>query len=299
MGPVSGVSELLPPPFFLYGEPPRAADPDFLHVEDLAIRSRPSGWRIAAHRHQDLNHLILITSGGGGTRYDGKDARFEAPSLLVVPAGAVHGFSWDTGTQGQVLTIASIQLEQVLSQWPEGAPLFAAPRALALSPQECTDLAATIARIEQECAWLALGQSAALAALLQLVLVRAARAFQRAGAAAGGSGRQARLVARLRQLVEQRYRRREPVSVYARELGVSETALREACAAQGSTPTQIRDERAVLEAQRLLAFSAVSVAEIGASIGLADPAYFSRFFRRQCGVSPARWRDDLARRKQA
>ncbi|RIV83022.1 helix-turn-helix domain-containing protein [Aurantiacibacter xanthus] len=287
----------LPPPFFLYGEPPRAADPDFLHVEDLAVRSRPSGWRIATHRHADLNHLILITEGGGATLYEGQEQSFTAPSLLVVPAGTVHGFSWARGTQGRVLTIATVQLEQVLSLWPEGAPLFAAPRAVALEPAESAELASTVAQIARECTWHALGQTAAVQALLQLALVRAARAAERSGAASEASGRQVRLVARFRQLVEERYRQREPVAAYARALGVSETALRDACAAQGLSPTQIRDERAVLEAQRLLAFSAVSVAEIGASIGLADPAYFSRFFRRLCGVSPGQWRARLARRK--
>ncbi|MEN7537671.1 helix-turn-helix domain-containing protein [Aurantiacibacter flavus] len=287
----------LPPPFFLYGEPPRTADPDFLHVEDLAVRSRPNGWRIATHRHADLNHLILITEGGGATFYEGQEEAFAAPSLLVVPASTVHGFSWDRGTQGRVLTIATVQLEQVVSLWPEGAPLFAAPRAIALEVAESADLASDIAQIERESTWRALGQNAALQALLQLLLVRAARCAERIGADAAGSGKQVRLVARFRQLVEERYRAREPVAAYARALGVSETALRDACAAQGLSPTQIRDERAMLEAQRLLAFSAVSVAEIGASIGLADPAYFSRFFRRLCGVSPGQWRAGLARRK--
>lgn len=288
----------LPPPFFLYGEPPRVADPDFLHVEDLAVRSRPNGWRIATHRHADLNHLILITQGGGATLYEGREEAFAAPSLLVVPAGTVHGFSWRKGTAGRVLTIATVQLEQALSQWPDGVPLFAAPRAVALEPGESADIAATVARIERESTWRALGQNAAVQALLQLLLVQAARSAERMGAGAAASGKQVRLVARFRQLVEERYRAREPVAAYARALGVSETALRDACAAQGLSPTQIRDERAVLEAQRLLAFSAVSVAEVGASIGLADPAYFSRFFRRLCGVSPGQWRARLARRKR-
>ena len=273
------------------------ADPDFLHVEDLAVRSRPNGWRIATHHHPDLNHLILITQGAGATHYEGWEEAFVAPSLLVVPAGTVHGFSWERGTQGRVLTIATVQLEQVLSLWPEGAPLFAAPRAIALEPGESMELASTVAHIARECTWHALGQNAAVQALLQLALVRAARAAERSGAASEASGRQVRLVARFRQLVEERYRAREPVATYARALGVSETALRDACAAQGLSPTQIRDERAVLEAQRLLAFSAVSVAEIGASIGLADPAYFSRFFRRLCGVSPGQWRARLAQAK--
>jgi len=296
MGHVHAMDQSAIPSFFLYGEPPVAADPDFIHVEDLAARSQPHGWEIKAHKHTDLSHLILISAGGGTIRYEALETPFCAPSLLVVPAGVVHGFSWHDETQGQVLTIARLQLEQMLEAHAELASLFAHPRCIALGGAQCADIAANMASIAREHSWIALGQSAAVLAHLQLVLVSALRQVQQLQDGGAGSLRQSQLLARFRQLVEQRYRLREPVSAYARELAVSETALREACAAAGQSPATIRDRRAVLEAQRLLAFSAMSVAEIGEAVGLDDPAYFSRFFTRNCGISPRRWRQDLRQR---
>ncbi|MEO5706425.1 MAG: helix-turn-helix domain-containing protein [Alteraurantiacibacter sp.] len=286
------------PHFFLYGEPSQAADPDFIHVEDLALRSRPGNWRIDPHKHGDLNHLLLIAEGGGTIMYEAEQFPFAAPALLAVPARCVHGFTWHTESRGHVLTLADVQLHQVLATYPEFAALFSAPRCIALDPADAREIDQAIGRIARELSWVGLAQGAALHAGLLAVLVLAARRLQQADEAPAASSRQRALLARFHQLVEQRYRHREPLSTCARNLGVSETSLREACATIGQSPSAIRDQRAVLEAQRLLAFSALSVAAVGQSVGIEDAAYFSRFFARHCGVPPARWRADLRRRKQ-
>jgi len=284
------------PHYFLYGEPSQAADPDFIHVEDLATRSRPGDWRIAPHRHADLNHLLLITQGSGTIQHETETLAFAAPALLTVPATCVHGFAWQRESAGFVLTIADAQVQQVLASHPEFTALFATLRCLPLDPAAATALGAVIGDMASELSWVGLGQSAAVNAGLLRALVLAARACQ-AEERAGDAARPGRaLVARFRQLVEQRYRSREPVGTYARLLGVSETSLRQACAASGQAPAVIRDKRAVLEAQRLLAFSALPVAAVGDSVGFADAAYFSRFFTRQCGVSPAQWRAQVQRK---
>ncbi len=286
------------PHYFLYGEASQEADPDFIHVEDLATRSRPSGWTIAPHKHSDLNHLILINKGGGVIQYESDFIEFIAPKLLVVPARAVHGFDWHDNSGGMVLTIADIQLRQILSSYPDFNALFDEPRCLELADSECAAIEHAMAIAHRENSWIALGHSAAMQAALLLVMVNAARQLRQSADAAAGTARQNNLLARFRQLIEERYRLREPVEVYARALAVSQTSLREACAAQGQSPTEMRDQRAILEAQRLLAFSVMNVAEIGEAIGIPDPAYFSRFFSRRCGVSPAQWRRDVLAKKR-
>ncbi|TIX50675.1 helix-turn-helix domain-containing protein [Alteraurantiacibacter aquimixticola] len=285
----------LPPSFFLYGEAEQVANPDFVHIEDLAARSRPSGWSISPHKHADLNHLILISSGGGVIQYESDFSEFIAPALLVVPAGAIHGFEWHTESGGQVLTIADVQLQQLCSEHGEFAKLFETSRCIALEPGECEAIDDSMTLIARELSWKGLGQSAALQAGLLMVMVQAARRLQHVEGEIQGTTRQRDIVARFRQLLEKRYRQREPVDTYARELGVSQTALREACAAMGQPPIAMRDQRAILESQRLLAFSAMSIAEIGEAVGIGDPAYFSRFFTRKCGSSPAQWRRDAMR----
>ncbi len=292
------MSGTLPPDFFLYGEPPKAASPDFVHVEELAKRSRPGNWQIKPHRHGDLCHLILITRGGGTIQYEYEFMDFSSPRLLIVPAQTVHGFSWKAPSEGKVLTVALPQLQQLVGEHADFAGIFTRPRSLPLDRQASAAISAAMSGIAQELSWVGLGQSAALQAGLLNVLVQVARQLHHTQAQLSGPQGHHRLVARYRQMVEQRFRLRESVAIYARDLGVSETSLREACAATGQSPITIRDQRAVLEAQRLLAFSALHVAEIGGSIGIEDPAYFSRFFARHCGCSPAYWRRERLKARQ-
>ena len=82
------------PAFYLYGEPRRAVDERFVHVEALIDRTRPSEWTIRPHVHPDLNHIFYVGTGGGAMRADAVTLHFAAPCLMLVPAGTVHGFAW-------------------------------------------------------------------------------------------------------------------------------------------------------------------------------------------------------------
>ncbi|MEH3107050.1 MAG: helix-turn-helix domain-containing protein [Sphingomonas fennica] len=42
----------------------------------------------------------------------------------------------------------------------------------------------------------------------------------------------------------------------------------------------------MVEARRLLAYTPLTVAEVGHALGFADPAYFSRFYARHAGHPP-------------
>jgi AraC family transcriptional activator of pobA len=49
-------------------------------------------------------------------------------------------------------------------------------------------------------------------------------------------------------------------------------------------------QRLILEAKRYLTFTTLTAKEIALALGFEDPAYFTRFFKRQAGVSPLTFR---------
>ncbi len=51
----------------------------------------------------------------------------------------------------------------------------------------------------------------------------------------------------------------------------------------------------LLEAKRTLSYTNMTVAETAYYLGFADPAYFSRFFSKHAGQSPAAFRKRMAR----
>jgi AraC family transcriptional activator of pobA len=290
---ISSMSSAGIPQFYLYGEPPIDAAARFLHLEGLAERSRPNNWNIRPHAHRDLHHLFHITDGAGRVSFDGVETTLVAPFLLLAPAGVAHAFVWDEDTDGKVLTLADSYLRDLAGRAPALAGLFeqAAWLEMGAADAAATGLSEALTRLSHEAAWNAPGHDAAVEAHLLIILVAALRL------ASGGQGRnppspQAQLVARFRDAVERRFRASLSVGDYAADLAVSEKQLRAACLKiAGRSPLQLVRQRTALEARRLLTYSNMSVAEVGYSLGFADPAYFSRFFALDAGCSPRAFRE--------
>jgi len=65
------------------------------------------------------------------------------------------------------------------------------------------------------------------------------------------------------------------------------------------TPLQYIQERKMLEARRLLHYSNKQIKEIAYEIGYEDVQTFSRFFRRNEGVAPSKFKEQLESRDLA
>ena len=99
-------------------------------------------------------------------------------------------------------------------------------------------------------------------------------------------------VARLRALVDQNFLEHRGVAWYAAQLQCSPKTLTRAClAAAGSPAKALISERVTLEAKRLLVHSHRTVQDIGEHLGFDETSNFVKFFKREAGSTPARFRD--------
>ncbi|MCW3462247.1 helix-turn-helix domain-containing protein [Chitinophaga nivalis] len=99
-------------------------------------------------------------------------------------------------------------------------------------------------------------------------------------------------VLQLRRLLEQHYKKEHQVAFYANAFALTPKRLNEITKENTSrTVTELLHDRIILEAKRNLAFSHKSVKEICYELGFEDPAYFSRFFKNNTGISPQDFRD--------
>ncbi len=99
---------------------------------------------------------------------------------------------------------------------------------------------------------------------------------------------------RMRQLLNllnEHFKREQKAGFYARKMNLSPKRLNEITRKMlGKTITQLIHDRILLEAKRELIFSGRSIKEISYELGFEDPAYFSRFFKKQSGFSPTHFR---------
>lgn len=82
-----------------------------------------------------------------------------------------------------------------------------------------------------------------------------------------------------------------PVADWARRLGMSRRSFERSFAEEcGVTPYEYLLRMRTREAQRLLEETDWTIARIGESVGIPDPARFSAFFRKRCGMTAQGWR---------
>lgn len=92
-------------------------------------------------------------------------------------------------------------------------------------------------------------------------------------------------------VIERRYHEPLSLSDVARAVNLSPGHLTTTVRRRtGRTVNEWITERRMTQARRLLTSSTLSVEEVGRSVGLPDPSYFARQFRRVHGLSPRAWR---------
>ena len=305
------------PAYALYGE---AGTPviDPLHCEPIAARSRLHGWEIRPHRHESLCQLLVVARGRAHATLDGHAVELAGPALVIVPPLAAHGFRFAPDVDGWVFTVAERHLQALLASWPGAAGSPGSPglhhalqqlRGWKLRRGEAATRAvlqaATALRdeVHGEARWRGPGTDAALLRLV-VAVVRAlpAQAVEAAAGAARAAGAAAPAAAslperalshvqRFRALVEAHYRAQPSLAVLAAQLGITPTQLNRVCRqVLGHPALGVLHARLLLEAQRDLAYTTMSVKQVALGLGFGDAAYFTRFVRARAGCTPRAWR---------
>ncbi|GGB42784.1 AraC family transcriptional regulator [Roseibium aquae] len=283
------------PRYHLYGEydPPESFD--FFHIEAIPVRSRPLGWQVEPHSHLHLHQAFLLTSGCGLLLDETGQQPVSPGHFVFVAAGALHGWTFSPDTEGHVLSFTADYLT------PEGrgvhplqllggaqpVPLLVRP-----DPADMARVRAYVREMEDEFGH-GFGRRTVFKSLLTLVL---ARTLDPAGALpareGGGPSSAGFSLFRFRSLIEEHFRQQRRPDFFAAAMGMPVARLNRHCRMfTDKTVAQVIRDRLILEAKRLLAYSRLSVSQIAYDLGYEDPAYFSRVFRKETGLSPLDFRD--------
>ncbi|RVD56828.1 helix-turn-helix domain-containing protein [Mesorhizobium sp. M2D.F.Ca.ET.185.01.1.1] len=284
------MSQTAIPEFFVYGEPARALDVGFLHVETVQARASVHRGQVLAHKHPQMAQITFWTSGQGVYRIEDKTWSFSAPTVSFMPSGVVHGFDIEPGTDAIVVSVADAALAAIAdhSALPLDQPVFVTARGDAGLWQRLGD---TVRMIQAEYAEAQAGAEKILPPLIAVALSHIARLDAQSHAIAMPAA--VALGGRLRRLIDRHFRDDWPVERYVEELGTTRHLLDNAAhQVLGSGVRQAIGERRLVEAKRLLLFTIRTVEDIAYETGFNDPAYFSRFFRQAVGVAPAAWRKE-------
>jgi AraC family transcriptional activator of pobA len=279
------------PVYHLYGEQGWESAPDLVHCESIASRSRLHNWEIHPHRHYGLFQILWLARGMASVELDGRRDTLAAGQVLLVPQHCVHGFQFSPEADGEVITLSYVFFERLQSSLGTVLQQMSAPAV-------CT-LALSEDRQQIETAFHAMHQAYVghdphcdllMEAQLVSLLVWLCRLLPDQDEAMPLARGRAHL-RRFSQWIEAEFIHQRPLDYYADKLGISVAHLNALCRQLTNySALALIHARLGLEARRHLIYTSMPVKDISDALGFSDPAYFTRFFKRQAGISPAAFR---------
>lgn len=264
------------------------------YIADIQLHGQKHDFIQVPHKH-DFYLLLYISQGQGTHTIDFTPYPLQPGSVFFLTPGQVHTWDLPPDAQGTLLFFSQeFYHKSTMAEQLRQLPFFRAwqnPPVLYASVQDLQPAEALLQQLQQEYATPALYQPDALRAYLDLLLIQLARLYPATASLHEGNNWPFQLY-QLETLVEQHYREHQPVGFYAQELHLSAKYLNELCKQNlGKTITDLLKGRLILEAKRLLTHSPhLTIAQVADFLGFDDNSYFSRFFKKEAGLTPDQFR---------
>jgi AraC family transcriptional activator of pobA len=283
------------PIYGLYGTKPQNSDPAPVHIENIEDRSTATGWRIKPHRHSKLFQIFCISGSDIDIHINDEVRRLSGDLLVVVPARIVHGFGFQPGSRGWVISVAESAFSQHADRSERDLMTLLNSGPLILQREEddphYRQLQQYVDLIRTELSYSQTQQNLSLTLLAQLILRSLQRVIAQNQLQHSPSSDTRLLATRFRTLLENTYTAHYSVADYTRQLAVSPATLRRECLAHfNQTPKAIIQERVLTEAKRQLVYTQQNNQAIADNLGFKDQGYFCRFFKSLTGFTPRQFR---------
>lgn len=272
--------------------------------EDHMMIARFSEYR---HEHQSLvfphrhsfYHLVLFTEGKGRHTIDFHHFAAEPYQIYFMIPGQVHSWDFEGEMEGYVVNFSESFFKSFLLQ-PEYLDSFSffdqdsSKNVLTVSPdireRICGLFEELLAQNRQLTMW---REDLVRVLLLQIfLLIEQSDSVDRKKSADKGKNATVRNFIRL---IDKHYDRIRLPGQYAEMLNVTPNHLNALCKEHlGLQAGELIRNRIVLEAKRLLINLDLTVAEIAYRLNFNDNSYFTKFFRKETGMTPEDFRKSPA-----
>ena len=254
------------------------------HVKEHEFISKP-------HKH-DFYLILFIAEGQGVHTIDFKEYPVRSNSIFLMTPGQVHTWNLSPDTDGFVVFFTKEFYQMQLSE--NSLLEFPFYHSLAASPViELADDDAVRFSLRQMFKVYSSSNTPSLRLLrayLDILLLEVAKYYD-PSQAVNTHGNTFKL-RKLEQLIDENFKTLKQPSDYGELMNLSSTYLNSICKDNlDKTLTELIQERILLEAKRLFAYSDLNVNQVAEKLNFSDASYFIRWFKKISGITPEEFRN--------
>ncbi|WP_340114731.1 helix-turn-helix domain-containing protein [Maribellus mangrovi] len=247
------------------------------------------------HRH-DFFEVLYLARGSGFHVIDGNKYEIKPPCVFFMSPGQAHKIEFSHDIEGFIFIftpefyLIDYNNPNRLIEFPFFFTIRQDNPPLVLENKEDVEFLESlfmsgIAEVQKDVD-LSIGF---LHSLLDLILTYCASRYKGEENVLSGKGHM--VVKQFYQKVEENYEKNLSVAQYADLMAITPNHLTQIVTRlTGKTSSQIIKAKQILEIKRLLVHTNLSVTEIATQLNFPDQSYFAKFFKRETGISPLRYR---------
>lgn len=247
------------------------------------------------HRH-DFFEVLYLSKGSGFHVIDSNKYAIKPPCVFFMSPGQAHKIEFSNDIEGYIFifTAEFYLINQSKQNRLIEFPFFFTVRQdnPPLQLEKNSDIVFLESLFRKGIMELARGKEYSidlLRSLLDLILTTSAALYKSDENVLKGKGHI--VVKKFYQLLEEFYEMNFSVAQYAEKMALTPNHLTQTISQlTGKTTSQIIKSKQILEIKRLLVHTNLSVSEIANRLNFPDQSYFAKFFKREVGLSPLKYR---------
>ena len=279
----------------LYGDNNLHDLDNFVHYELLATRSKLYNWEINEHLHTDLFQIFIISAGKGILIQDNNKIELEAPCILLIPTNTFHGFEFQLDIIGEVLTVSDQFIETIFATTPLIVLELNKVKQYSFTltnHDSLTDLLFLKNKIVKEIAENNQYKQLCLQSLFQLFFIELYNQNTFENEKKATNNRTLTYFNAFQKRIKKTLPETKLIKEYADDLRITPVHLNRICnLLVQKSALQVVHDYSITEAKKYLIYTSHSISEISYLLNFKDPAYFSRLFKKQTGLSPNQYRN--------
>lgn len=249
------------------------------------------------HRH-DFYEILFLTQGSGIHTIDFQEYQVKPNSVFFLSPGQIHSLQLSQDIQGYIFVFTSEfyllnkQDKNKLLELPFFYNIANSYRPLYLDNSDASPIVDFFKKAIDENDKNMDDSPDFIRSILDILLITFSRLYP--VDSNEKSKKSNLLVKRFKQLIEEKFHENKSVKEYADLLAVTPNHLSETVKTlTGRTSTDLINDKMILEVKRMLMHTDLTVSEVAYQLNFADQSYFSRYFKKNTGLTPIEFRNNL------